>query len=91
MKPIGQLTKEITMSYEQKDNEGSLFRNDKEGNPKRPDFKGTIRIAGIDYWLSGWNNAPRDGKKGYMALKAQPKEGQENKENTDVDFDSLPF
>ncbi len=56
-----------------KTNSGNLNRNDKEGNPKRPDYKGQINIEGKDYWLSAWIKDGKDGEK-YMSLNAQPKD-----------------
>lgn len=39
----------------------ALFKNDKGDNPKRPDYQGTMQIAGVQYKLSAWI---RDGKSG---------------------------
>lgn len=61
------------MAYEQRDNSGSLFRNDKQGHDSWPDYKGTVRVAGIDYWLSGWLKTSQSGKK-YMSLATKPKD-----------------
>lgn len=36
-------------------NRGILFPNDKKESLKQPDFRGSINIEGIDYWLSGWS------------------------------------
>lgn len=38
-----------------------LFKNDKEGNEKRPDYTGTINIDGDEYRLAAWI---KEGKKG---------------------------
>ena len=38
------------------DMSGVLFKNDKGDNPKRPDYRGSITVAGVDYNISG--NAP---------------------------------
>jgi hypothetical protein len=54
-------------------NSGALFRNDKKGNEKRPDYKGTINVNGTDYWLSAWLKSSKAGAK-YMSLSVQPKE-----------------
>jgi hypothetical protein len=54
-------------------NTGVLFINDKQGNDKRPDRKGSINIDGVDYWLSGWL---KEGAKGpFLSLKVEIKEG----------------
>ncbi len=50
------------------DMSGALFKNDKGDNPKRPDYRGDITIAGHKYTLAGWI---REGKKGnFLSLKA---------------------
>lgn len=60
------------MAYEQKDGQGSLFKNDKDGVENRPDLKGSITIAGKQYWLSGWTKEGDKGK--WLSLSAQPKD-----------------
>jgi hypothetical protein len=62
--------------FETKDNSGGLFRNEKKdaSHPKWPDYSGTARVAGVDYWISGWVKTTKDGKK-YFGLTLKPKEG----------------
>jgi uncharacterized protein (DUF736 family) len=51
---------------------GSLRKNDKEGNDKRPDYKGRITLAeGEDYWISAWINTDRETGGKYMSLKLE--------------------
>lgn len=38
------------------DMSGRLWVADKEGNPKRPDFKGRITVKGVEYEIAGWEN-----------------------------------
>lgn len=56
----------------------ALFTNDKRGNEKRPDFRGTLSIDGIEYKMSGWLRTTKDGKNlQYIAgqiEKADPKQ-----------------
>jgi hypothetical protein len=33
---------------------GVLFKNDKGDNEKRPDYKGSAEIEGVQYWVSAW-------------------------------------
>jgi hypothetical protein len=58
------------MAYEQKDMTGSLFKNDKGDNPKRPDYRGSITVDGRQWELSAWIQEGQKGK--YMSIKAQP-------------------
>jgi hypothetical protein len=53
-------------------NTGALFANDKEGNEKRPDYRGKLNIEGVEYRLSGWVRTPKSGGKKFLSLKADP-------------------
>lgn len=55
-------------------NRGSLFKADKKGNPKRPDYNGTLNVDGKDYELAGWVTEAKS-KLVYVSLKVQPKRG----------------
>jgi hypothetical protein len=61
-------------------NRGMLTRNDKQGNESRPDYRGSINVAGVEYWISGWLREGREGTKlegqKYMSLSVQPKDAQ---------------
>lgn len=52
---------------------GALFRNDKGGNEKRPDYRGDVTIGGMKYRLAGWVKDTRAGQK-YLALKVEKPE-----------------
>lgn len=63
----------MAKANERKDNSGALFRADKKGVAKRPDYSGRVKIAGVEYWLSGWVKA-HDGVAGgsYISLAFRP-------------------
>lgn len=42
------------MAYEQRDNSGTVFNNDRKESDKHPDRTGTAMIDGVMYWVSGW-------------------------------------
>jgi hypothetical protein len=69
------------MSYDNT-NSGILTRNDKQGNENRPDYRGSINVDGVEYWLSAWIKTGRDGTKlagqKYMSLSVQPKEARQD-------------
>jgi uncharacterized protein (DUF736 family) len=91
----------MNMAYEQKDNSGSLFKNDRKESDSHPDYKGSALIDGADYWLDSWINTAKDGMK-YMSLKlkrkdvqssnAPPTRGEAKKpyHDLDDDLDSAP-
>lgn len=55
-------------------NRGALFRNDKQGNEKRPDYKGKVNVAGTDYRVSGWLRQSKDGQTKFLSLQVEPVE-----------------
>lgn len=67
--------------YEIKDNSGSLFRNQKKEKDSHPNLTGSIRINGVDYWLSGWSKPTKDGKDKWISLAVKPKEERQERGN----------
>lgn len=62
------------MAYEQKDNSGSVFKNDRKEKDSHPDRTGTALIDGVEYWISGWI---KSGKKGdFLSLAFKRKDGK---------------
>ena len=59
--------------YQQKDNSGALFKNDKKESDSHPDYKGSAMINGSEFWVSGWINISSAGTK-YMKFSYSPKE-----------------
>lgn len=64
------------MAYQQKDNSGSLFRNDKKETDNHPDFNGSCVIGGREYWISAWTKVADSGRK-YMSFSFKPKDAQQ--------------
>jgi len=56
----------------QRNNSGILFRNDRRESDSHPDYKGSIRVDGVDYWVSGWIKTGDRGK--FMSLSVRPKD-----------------
>ena len=61
------------MPYEQRDNSGSLFRNDKRETDNHPNLKGSAMIDGTEYWVSAWTKLSKNGEK-WVSLSFQPKD-----------------
>lgn len=86
------------MAYEQRDNSGSVFVNDRKENDKQPDRTGTAMIDGVMYYVSGWIKDGAKGKFMSLAFKRKEEKPQEDrrprtaalKRNADMD-DEIPF
>lgn len=80
-------------------NRGALFKNDDKQSDKHPDYKGSINIDGVEYWLSSWIKTSKQGNK-FMSLSVQPKQAAKPAKQApqavdtsgfdDID-DSIPF
>ena len=65
------------MSHENKDNSGVLFKNDRKETENQPDYKGSVKVDGVDYWLSAWIKEGQNGK--FMSLATKRKDSQESR------------
>jgi uncharacterized protein (DUF736 family) len=52
---------------------GVLFKNNKDGNEKRPDYRGSAVINNVDYNLSAWIKSSQKTGDKYMSIKIEPK------------------
>jgi hypothetical protein len=82
------------MTYELKDNTGSVFANDRKTEDAHPDRTGTAKIGGVEYWVSGWLHKTKKGQP-YLSLTFKPKnaDAAQPKKNRSEDLDdySIPF
>lgn len=79
---------------ERRDMSGALFRNDRKEAPNHADYRGSITINGIEYWLDAWIKEGANGK--FMSLAAKPKKlpAQPQKQEAFEDRladDAIPF
>lgn len=82
-------------------NRGAIWPNDKEGVETRPDFRGSVNIEGVEYWVSAWKR--KEGAKAKSPSltfnvekkedKYQPKPEQQSKDTGKWDDfdDDIPF
>jgi uncharacterized protein (DUF736 family) len=64
------------MAFEQRDNSGSIFRNEKKEKENHPDYKGSCMVGGVEMWMSSWLKTGANGTK-FMSFSFQPKEQQQ--------------
>lgn len=59
------------MSYDN-NNQGAIFKNDRKAKDTDPEYKGSVTVGGVEYWVSVWLNETKDGRK-YFSHKYTPK------------------
>jgi len=84
------------MEYEDKDR-GALFTNDKKEQDNHPDYKGSLNVNGVDYWISGWKKKSKAGAT-FLSLSVRPKQEAVRQSTQPTrkapakdDFDDLAF
>ena len=81
------------MEYDN-NNRGSLFKNDRKDDAKFPDYKGSLNVDGVEFWLSAWLKVSKDGQK-FMSLSIKNKNADAslNKKPKKAEFDDseIPF
>lgn len=58
-----------------RDNSGTLSRNDRKQKPSHPDHRGSCVIDGKEYWISAWVKEGPNGR--FFSLAFQPKDQQQ--------------
>ena len=79
-----------------KDNSGSIFKNDYKQKDTHPDYKGKIVVDGVAKDIALWFNPEREGKKAYFSVKIEdpyikPEQTTAPAEPADQESDGLPF
>lgn len=82
------------MAYEQKDNSGAIFKNNKPKSDKSPPLTGNAMIGGVEYWVSAWSKTDKNGEKWIsFSVTAKNPRGEQRQatKQVDLDEDSIPF
>jgi hypothetical protein len=74
------------MAYEQRDNSGSLFKNDKREHERQPEYTGKIMVDGKMYWLSGWIKDGAKGKFFSLATKLMDQQPGQQRSQPAMDY-----
>lgn len=82
------------MAYEQRELQGSLFKNEKKEKDTHPNATGSCLIDGVEYWVSAWTKDGNKGKWQSLAFKrkdAAPAKTADRAIEPDDDDDKIPF
>ena len=84
------------MAFEQRDNTGSLFKNDKREKDSHPNAKGSAMIGGVEYWVSAWTKTDKNGNPwqsmSYQRKDEQPERQERPKPQSAIgDPNDIPF
>lgn len=71
------------MAFEQRDNSGTVFVNERKENDSHPDRTGSAMIDGVQYWVSGWVKTGAKGQ--FLSLAFKRKEGTGARPSTERD------
>lgn len=55
-------------------NRWTLNKNDRKEKDTHPDYKGSLNVDGVDYWLDGWIKDGANGK--FISGTLKPKEAR---------------
>lgn len=81
-------------------NRWTLNKNDRKEKDTHPDYKGSLNVDGVDYWIDGWIKDGANGKFISGALKPKDQQGAYgaptrpagNAQAFDTDYsDDVPF
>lgn len=57
-------------------NRGALFRNNDRQSDSHPEYRGTINVNGVEFWLSAWiKESPKAGRYFSLSVKAKDARG----------------
>lgn len=60
-------------------NRGQIWPNDRKEKDTHPDFKGSINVDGVEYWVSAWKRKPDANPKApSLSFSVQKKDEQQN-------------
>ena len=77
-------------NYQMNDNSGTLFKNAKKTAENHPDFTGTVKINGVEMWISGWTKVNQDGSKRIsLSFKAKDGAQQPQREKSILEEDDI--
>src|SRR5437899_2948484 len=72
------------MSYDNS-NRGSIWKNDGKATDNHPDFKGSLNVNGVEYWVSAWKRKPdASANAPALSFSVKPKDAQPQRATQDA-------
>ena len=85
------------MSYDNT-NRGQIWQNDRKEKDTHPDFKGSINVDGVEFWVSAWKRKPDANPKAPSLSFSIQKKDEPTQEQPQAasgaagdGFDEIPF
>lgn len=83
------------MAFEQRDNSGSLFKNDRKQQPAHPDYTGKGVVNGKEVYISAWVKTAKSGVPyfsiSFKNIEAGSSRTQPQAEQPQAVYQELPF
>lgn len=83
------------MAYQQRENSGTLFRNEKREKDSQPNARGTALIDGVEYEVSAWTKHGQKGAFQSLSFKrkgdARPTQDDRNSYGDRHQEGEIPF
>ncbi|TAI67661.1 hypothetical protein [Bradyrhizobium sp. Leo170] len=83
------------MSRPDNKNRGAVWKNDEKQSDRHPDFRGSLDIEGMQYWIDAWKRKPGANPKApalsFSIKRKEPRQpGRAGSYRRDMD-DDIPF
>jgi hypothetical protein len=63
------------MTQHNNENRGAIWKNDDKQTDNQPDFKGSLNVNGVEYWVSAWKRKEGANQKSpALSFTIKPKE-----------------
>lgn len=71
-------------NYQNKENQGAIFKNTKKQNEKHPDYRGTVNVEGKEFEIALWLKESQKGTKYFSVALSEPYQKPEGSTNRPV-------
>lgn len=65
-------------NYQNKENTGAIFKNNKKTSVKHPDYRGTVNVEGKEFEIALWLKESQKGTKYFSVALSEPYQTPQN-------------